>query len=457
LATRPVVLIHGYSDRGYSYRIWRDILKAEGYDTREIHTCNYETLTDEISLRDIAEGFDRALAIEGGLDEDEDFDAIVHSTGMLVLRSWLASYASRRSRLKHLIGLAPATFGSPLAHKGRSFLGRIFKGRKELGPDFMEAGDKVLDGLELGSAFTWKLSHIDLLGPHQMYGPESDTPFVFTFCGNHGYGGLRSLVNEPGTDGTVRWAGCALDTRKISLDLSLRHGPDGGDRLNILPAGPRPGADAPLVPVDGVNHGEILRKPPQNLREMLIAALRVASIEGLHQWYARADVKSALALRKKMHRYQQFVVRLIDERNDGVEDYNLELFRRYSDGSAHRVEGFDRDVHVYSGDTSLRCFHVDLEKLQPEKLTNLWLRIITSTGTDMVGYYGYQTHPVSDDSAPPVKRSRGKWDAMIDVSETVTDTGFKFFYPFTTTLIELRIDREPMPLAGRNRVLWFDA
>jgi len=30
-------------------------------------------------------------------------------------------------RLKHLIGLAPATFGSPLAHKGPSWLGALFQ------------------------------------------------------------------------------------------------------------------------------------------------------------------------------------------------------------------------------------------------------------------------------------------------------------------------------------------
>ena len=31
-----------------------------------------------------------------------------------------------------------------MAHKGRSLLGGIFKGTRQFGPDFMEAGDRVL-------------------------------------------------------------------------------------------------------------------------------------------------------------------------------------------------------------------------------------------------------------------------------------------------------------------------
>src|SRR5690606_2498311 len=79
----PVVLLHGYSDKGKSFERWQSALAAAGYDVTQIHTCNYETLTNEASLQDIAEGFDRALRIRAGLDADEPFDAIVHSTGML--------------------------------------------------------------------------------------------------------------------------------------------------------------------------------------------------------------------------------------------------------------------------------------------------------------------------------------------------------------------------------------
>jgi len=108
-------------------------------------------LNNEVTVKDLAEAFDRALATQGGLDPEEPFDAMVHSTGMLVVRSWLAADPLRAKRLKRLIALAPATFGSPLAKQGRSWLGSVFKGNKQLGPDFLEAGDRIL---ELASSFT---------------------------------------------------------------------------------------------------------------------------------------------------------------------------------------------------------------------------------------------------------------------------------------------------------------
>ncbi len=117
---RPVVLIHGYSDRGESFLPWRDALVAAGYDAHDVSVCSYQSLTNEISVKDVAEGFDRALRDRVGLGAGEPFDAIVHSTGMLVSRDWLTTCAERRSRLRHLVALAPATFGSPIAHKGRS-------------------------------------------------------------------------------------------------------------------------------------------------------------------------------------------------------------------------------------------------------------------------------------------------------------------------------------------------
>src|SRR5688572_2999252 len=214
-STRPVVLIHGYSDRGESFARWRNVLAARGIHATDISVCTWESLTNEVSIKDVAEGLDRALRTRAGLDADQPFDAIVHSTGMLVIRAWLTTYARRRDRLRHLIALAPATFGSPLAHKGRSWLGALFKGNREWGPDFLEAGDLILDGLELGSRYTWDLAHLDLLGAAPMYGPTGSTPYAFVFCGNVPYRGLKRLIGEAGTDGVVRLAGCALNTRKI--------------------------------------------------------------------------------------------------------------------------------------------------------------------------------------------------------------------------------------------------
>jgi hypothetical protein len=171
----------------------------------EINICNYVSLNNEITIKDIAEGLERAFRCHPILNDDnQPFDAIVHSTGMLVLRSWLTNVGLppeknyRLKRVKHLVGLAPATWGSPQAHKGRTWLGALIKGDRQLGPDFLNAGDKILEGLELGSAFTWDLAHADLLGLKPYYDSTPGTPYVTVFIGNMPYDGVASVANDPG-------------------------------------------------------------------------------------------------------------------------------------------------------------------------------------------------------------------------------------------------------------------
>lgn len=36
-----------------------------------------------------------------------------------------------------------------------------------------------------------------------------------------------------------------------------------------------------------------------------------------------------------------------------------------------------------------------------------------------------------------------------------SEKGVRFFHPFTTTLVEIRVDREPMPLEGFNDLSFF--
>ncbi len=117
-------------------------MKSLGIDVNYIDICSYISLNNEITIKDIAEGLDRAFCFDSQLNAKCDMqtrpiDVIVHSTGMLVLRSWLINYGtddragnSRLSRLKHLIGIAPATWGSPQAHKGRTWLGAMVKGNR---------------------------------------------------------------------------------------------------------------------------------------------------------------------------------------------------------------------------------------------------------------------------------------------------------------------------------------
>jgi hypothetical protein len=125
-------------------------LTANGIQTVDLNIGNYVSLNNEITIKDIAEGLDRAFRNNPRLNQDQEFDAIVHSTGMLLIRSWLTNYGAavgsndRLRRLKHLIGLAPATWGSPQAHKGRTWIGALVKGSKEPGPDSLTQETRFL-------------------------------------------------------------------------------------------------------------------------------------------------------------------------------------------------------------------------------------------------------------------------------------------------------------------------
>ena len=267
--SNPLVLLHGYSASGQAFSTWKNALLAAGRKIEEIAVGNYVTLNNEVTVDDIATGFQHALH-DKGLDKIP-FDAMVHSTGMLVLRSWLTAsntQTSRQGLLKHLVALAPATFGSPLAAKGRSLLGRIFMGSKQFGPDFLASGNLVLSNLELGSAYTWDLAHKDLINT-KLYGNNNDTPYVFVFDGTDDYGKLAEIFlpgDQMGSDGVVRWSAVALNTRKITLNLG-QPSVQWADWSNLL--------DIPLIPVVGLNHGQILSEPPPELISLVLKALSV--------------------------------------------------------------------------------------------------------------------------------------------------------------------------------------
>ena len=82
----PIVLLHGYGSDGEAFATFRDVLQNSGRAVKDIYIGNYVTLNNEITVDDIAEGFSHSLRAQGLFGQP--FDAIVHSTGMLVIRAW---------------------------------------------------------------------------------------------------------------------------------------------------------------------------------------------------------------------------------------------------------------------------------------------------------------------------------------------------------------------------------
>jgi hypothetical protein len=363
---------------------------------------------------------------------------------MLVMRSWLTAAnpaLPRNGLLKHLVALAPATFGSPIAAKGRSLLGRIFIGSKDpFGPDFLESGNLVLSNLELGSQFTWDLAHRDLIDK-KLYGTGNDTPYVFVFDGTDDYGKLAEIFDrsdQEGSDGVVRWSGVALNTRKITLNLGVsKGGVQISDFSNLL--------DIPMIPIAGVHHNQIMSVPPNGLVQLVLAALNVdskAAFDNFHQnIVANSDVVKQGRAKQQGQNWQQFVVRARDNHGGPIIDYSIEIVARAPDGTETSISEFEKDVHPYAADNSFRCFHVKLDELKGKiEGKRLIARVIAKSGTELVGYQGYGSN-MTEGATPDF----GPVDLDISDFDGSKPGSFSLFYPFTTTLIEIVLNREPIP------------
>jgi hypothetical protein len=450
--TNKIALIHGYSDHGSSFDAWAGKLQDRGFDAKRINICNYISLNNEITIPDLGEGLNRALQDVGW--EDQEFDAIVHSTGMLVMRAYLCNDSLRPQNLKHLVGLAPATWGSPLANQGRSFLGMLFRGNKQVGPDFLNAGNLILEGLELGSEFTWKLAHRDLLNENPIFSIAPNSPWVAVFIGNTPYTGIKEFINPPASDGTVRWSGCALNTRKFVVNL--RRNVADEDRISAVDwADGR--QSIPMFAVEGKNHGSLLSAPENDLADLVVKFFNVSIDDDMKAWIAVARTWNEPALQKmKVDKkgpndgWQQFVFHLVDEYGNPVPDYVVDLFTADPTGlegddlEAITMVEFDLDVHPYGPDKSYRCFHVRLPKgIIANGAGSLWLRLTASSGTELIAYQGYAPGKTEITEASPV---------LLDITK-YADPSDSIFAPFTTTLVEIIVNREPVPFNKQSKLL----
>jgi hypothetical protein len=142
--------------------------------------------------------------------------------------------------------------------------------------------------------------------------------------------------------------------------------------------------------------------------------------------------------------WQQFVVWARDERGDGVSDYMLEILKTGTDGQWEIFREMSTEVHTYGADQSFRCFHIRLPKGLSRTAATLRIRFRASTGTELVAYQGYgiETQQLTATAEPVELDIPPRQDASL-------------FYPFTTTLIEIIVNREPLPFDNECRILNF--
>lgn len=398
MAKNQVVILHGWSDSSKSFRPLAEFLQAHGYQVVPLWLGDYRSRDDDVRIEDVGKRMEavlRAQLAAGSLTAP--FDLIVHSTGGLVAREWISAYYGNdiaACPAKRLVMLAPANFGSRLASIGQSALGRLTKGWN----NWFHTGKEILRELELGSSYQWQLAQRDLFLPPgvaaapPLYGATGVWPFVVT--GTHPYTDkLRQIVNENGSDGTVRVAAANLNTRGLTVDFAASE----ADPV-LTPWRLRHGeTQFPLAVLPDRTHSSILRPEQpdvpsaphhaQRLGELILAALRCSDFAVYQSlvadWHALSERTTQLAQdtaagtsaraevfgpRHKpkveyFHQYLQVNVRVVDDHGAEVADYFLEFSGPDEERGSASTVFFHSEVlehvHPFGPNPCQRCLYVD--------------------------------------------------------------------------------------------------
>jgi pimeloyl-ACP methyl ester carboxylesterase len=362
----PIVIIHGWSDNSSSFKNLATFLGQQlGNEVININLADWISMNDDVSYADVAEAMNRAWVNKGLPTNQRIVNVVVHSTGALIVREWMTRYFNAGTvPIKRLLMLAPANFGSPLAHKGRSFIGRAVKG---WGNDGFETGEKILKGLELASPYSWNLALKDLFTNDAWYGENKILATVL--IGNKGYDGLQSIANENGSDGTVRISTANLNATKIRLELDEEQSPI---NFNVSSSN----GQVAFGIVDKFNHTTITLsetkepKPEGVLESLILGSLKVIDDDYIvskstFPWQSKiTDLVGDTS--ETSPRLQNAVIKASDNLGNKVDDYFVEFYRQAAQDTAFEQELYTRfisNVHIYCDDGSYRSLYLNITEL----------------------------------------------------------------------------------------------
>lgn len=431
-----LVIIHGWSDTHSSFarlgrRLVADVVIP---GVKHVRLGDYVSLDDDVTFDDLSRALLAAWKKEQLPTEPRSVDIIVHSTGGLVIRHWMTTFFKPSTNpIKRLLMLAPANFGSPLAHKGRSFVGRIAKGFKS--DRRFHTGTHILKGLELASPFSWELAQLDRFSSEMWYGPGRVLCTVLV--GTSGYTGISAAANENGTDGTVRVSTAHLNPALLTFDFAA-------DPQNPMHSLDEANGVTAFARIPNDNHSTIALKDngPKNERtlDFIKEALQVTDatfpefVDKLEAFSdaARADGASS----PYTHAYQNTVLRLIDDTEAFVTDYFLEVFAKDKhekkvDNRLTRViqeEVFEK-VHPYSDNAAYRSLLFNTTALNGKVLTPglpLFVSVTAVPDIRKTKTVGYSTFGYDD----------------IGSIKLTPEWLRKLFHPDRTVLVNMKIRRE---------------
>lgn len=361
------VIVHGWSDESSSFKKLAHFLSDNlGANIISINLGDWLSMNDDVTYQDLAEAMNRAWREHGLSTNKRTANVVVHSTGALIVREWMTTYYTAESvPIKRFLMLAPANFGSPLAHKGRSFIGRAVKG---WGNDGFETGKNILKGLELASPYTWNLAHKDLFTDTAWYGAGKILATVLV--GNKGYGGMRAIANEEGSDGTVRISTANLNSMKIRIELDV-------DQTPKNPTLMQSNGQIAFGILDGINHTTITLSEAKNinkenvLEKLILKSLSVTDndfsmVGSSFPWQDEINVLVGDTA-KTSPRMQNAVVRVGDNLGNKIDDYFVEFYRTARNDQAFEYELYTKfldTVHTYCDDGSYRSLYLNIGELK---------------------------------------------------------------------------------------------
>lgn len=440
----PIVILHGWSDQAKSFdRLGRLMREQLHRQVEEIFLVDWLSLDDEVTYADLSEALQRAWKAKGLPTAPQSVDVVIHSTGALVIRDWMTRfYEPEKNPVHRFLMLAPANFGSPLAHKGRAFYGRIIKGWR----NGLQNGDKILSGLELASDYTWELAEKDMLCRKYYYGAKRVKATVLV--GNQGYDGVRAAANEPGGDGTVRVSTANLNVNKMEIDLASD---TKKKRIKRCPVNAYHRIAFGIM--DGETHGSIIAKAdetPNNPKtlEMITKALTVTE-DGWENWCRELDderqTHSLIVQNSNVqkHEFVNIVTRVRDDIGNPVDDYFIEFFEGDPDKSAFG-SFFHRDalrsVHRHKENRCNRSLYLNLtllkKRMAKADFKKLTIRIHAEPQVD-------ELKDTEDDLDYDKKLNRRRvgYSGHREVSLT-HDEVLKEFIPHQTLLVDIILKRE---------------
>lgn len=426
-----VVILHGWSDTWDSFAPLANFLKASGFQTFDLFLSKYISMDDDVSIEDAAKAMQAAVEEKiAGKELTPPFDLIVHSTGGLVARTWLSAYCAgmkpEKMPVQRLVMIAPANFGSKLADVGQTILGRVVKGWDH----GFHTGKLMLDGLALGSPFQWDLASRDLFAldagdDAPIYGADLVWPFVIVGSMPYQHG-LRQMVNENGSDGTVRVAAANLNVYGATLDFTRDKAPTVMRMTGAASVAAAQGAlipwkrrydeamEFPLAVMAHRDHASITDptirgddetdKQQEEFRNCLLGALgcpSYAQYQGLQQaWKTISDaVQDPGSADEDHHMHLQLNVRVVDEYGKRVTDYMIEFlapdYAQNTDLTGLFHDKVIKDVHKNGQDASIRTIYIDrqlmlqlfYEQIPAGRPKELRLSVSATSPGDNVKYF----------------------------------------------------------------------